>query len=140
MRVREIMSKHPDYLSPDASLQEVCQEMEKHDYGFIPIGDTKKDRLVGVITDRDISIRAVAKGKSPRETKVKEVMTKKVLYCFEDDDLEKAAELMCKAQVHRLIVLNKDKHICGILSLHDIAEKTHNEKLLGEIKHDITMH
>lgn len=131
MLVKEVMSKKPDYLSPDATLKEIAHEMQKRDCGFIPIGEN--DRLVGAVTDRDIAIRAVAKGKDPNKTTAREIMTEKVFYIFENDDLDKAAESMEKQHIHRLIVLNSQKRMTGILSLSDIARKCNDLRLCGEI-------
>lgn len=131
MRVKEAMSKKPEYLKPDASLKEAALEMERLDCGFVPIGDG--DRLLGTVTDRDIAIRAVAKGKDPNKTSVKEIMSDKVYYIFEDDDLAKAAKSMEDMQIRRLIVLDKNKKMTGILSICDITRKSDDTHLVGEI-------
>ncbi|MCP6755954.1 CBS domain-containing protein, partial [Klebsiella pneumoniae] len=83
MLAKEVMTKKPEYLPPTATLKEAAGLMSKGDFGFIPIGEN--DRLIGAVTDRDIAIRAVAKGKDPSKTSVKEVMSKGIQYCFEDD-------------------------------------------------------
>lgn len=135
MKIKEIMSNKPHYVSPDATLQDAAKLMRDHDVGFIPIG--KDDRLIGMITDRDISIRAVAEGWDPEKTKVSDIMTKKVLYCYENDDLIKAAKSMRKMHVRRLIVLNKDKWMVGVISLADLASKGQDEKLSGQIAKEL---
>jgi CBS domain-containing protein len=89
------------------------------------------DRLVGMITDRDIAIRAVAEGDDADMTFVKNVMTPGVIYCYEDQEVQEAAELMEKHQVRRLVVLNRDKQLVGIISLGDLAVDTQNEQLAG---------
>jgi CBS domain-containing protein len=131
MHVKEVMSNRPEFLPPTTPLIKITEEMRLHDFGFVPIGEN--DRLIGVVTDRDVAIRGVGNGKDPNSLQAKDVMTKKVLYCYEDDNIKDAAESMCKQQVHRLIVLNKDKRMTGILSLGDIARKSKNEKLSGHI-------
>lgn len=137
MQVKEIMSKKPDYIDPEFTLKDAADEMFKKDIGFLPIGDKEKDRLIGVITDRDITLRGVAKGKDPKKTLVKDVMTRDVLYCFEDENIEKVADNMCKNQIRRLIVLNKDKRITGIISLGDLALKNKDEWLAGHTLHEV---
>lgn len=129
MLVKEVMSKKPDYLSPGITLKQAADEMLKHNIGCVPIGDDNDERLIGFLTDRDIAIRGVAKGKDPNKTTVKEIMTKKVLYCYEDDDVRLAAKSMSKQHVRRLIVLNRKKRMTGIISLGDIAFKAKNELL-----------
>lgn len=136
MLVKEIMSKKPDFLSPNATLKEAANEMLKYDFGFIPVGEN--DRLIGVVTDRDIAIRAIATGKDPNHTYLKDMMTDKVIYCFEDDDVIKAADNMSKLQIHRLVVLDKNKRMTGIVSLGDLAKHCKDEKLCGHVVHCIS--
>jgi CBS domain-containing protein len=88
----------------------------------------------GNITDRDMVIRGIAKGCDPKTTKASEVMTEKVVYCFEDDDIIKAAEQMKSEQIRRLIVLNKDKRMTGVVSIGDVARASNDNQLTGEIE------
>jgi len=118
MRVSEAMTTKVQIASPDQSLQEAAKIMAKIDAGILPVGEN--DRLVGMITDRDIAIRGVAEGLKP-EAKVREVMSKEVKYCFEDDDLDDIAHNMADIKVRRLPVLSHDKRLVGIVSLGDIA-------------------
>lgn len=120
MLVHECMSNYVELGRPDMTLKEVACLMRDGDYGFLPIQEN--DRLIGTITDRDIVIRAVASGLSPDTTKVFEVMSKKVLYCFEDQSLEEVTRNLGDNQVRRLPVLNRDKRLVGVLSLGDIAQ------------------
>ena len=129
MLVKEVMSKKPNYLPPTATLKQVGAAMLKNDFGFLPIGEN--DRLIGAVTDRDITIRAVAKGKDPNKTRVKDVLTKKVLYCYENDDIQKAIKNMSKQHVHRLIVLNTKKRMTGVFSLTDLARKCRDTMVCG---------
>lgn len=134
MRIKEIMSSKPQFISPDTTLKEAASIMQKHNFGFVPVGDKGTDRLIGTLTDRDITVNAVAKGLDPTKTKVSDIMrSNKVLYCFEDDDILKAAQSMQNQHVRRLVVLNKDKRFVGIVSLADFATKGQNDKLCGEI-------
>lgn len=127
MKVRDIMTENVDYLSPTATLRDAAQEMLSRDCGFLPISDDQGQKLAGVITDRDITIRAVAEGKDPETTRASEILTNKVLYCFADDSLEDAADNMREQAVYRLIVLDnaRDKQLCGVISLGDIVRHDH---------------
>ena len=132
MKIKETMSTNVRIAKPDQSIREAAQAMAEVDSGVLPVGEN--DRLVGMITDRDIAVRGIAKGKGP-ETRVRDVMTDHVDYCFEDQELEEVTKNMADIKVRRLPVLNRDKRLVGIISLGDIAqaggEKT--DKALGEI-------
>ena len=118
MKVSEIMTRDVRLLSPDQTIREAASLMADIDVGSLPISEN--DRLVGMITDRDIVIRAVAHGK-PADTKVAEVMSKEMLYCLDTDEIDDVARNMGKAQVRRLPVVNGDKRLVGIVSLGDLA-------------------
>lgn len=118
MRVHEAMTQNVRLSNPDQTIREAARLMAELDVGVLPVADN--DRLVGMLTDRDIAIRAVAEGKSP-DTAVRDVMSKEVLYCFEDEDLDHVAQNMSDNKVRRLPVLNRDKRLVGILSLGDLV-------------------
>ena len=118
MQIREAMSDDVRISNPNQSIREAAAVMAEIDAGVLPVGEN--DRLVGMITDRDIAIRAVAAGKGP-DTRVRDVMSKEVSYCFEDDDVDDVAQNMADAKLRRLPVLNRDKRLVGIVSLGDIA-------------------
>ena len=118
MKVQEAMTSDVRIANPNQSICEAARMMAECDAGAIPVGEN--DQLVGVITDRDIAIRAVAEGKSP-ETQVREVMSKEILYCFEDEDTEDVARNMGDNKVRRLPVLNRSKRLVGIVSIGDLA-------------------
>jgi CBS domain-containing protein len=118
MRVSEVMTRQVELAKPDDTIQQAAQTMARIDSGALPVSDG--DRLVGMLTDRDIAIRAVARGKGP-DAKVRDVMTPEVKYCFEDEDLNHVAQNMGDIQVRRLPVMNRDKRLVGIVSLGDIA-------------------
>ena len=120
MNVKDCMSNYVELGRPDMTLKEVACLMRDGDFGFLPIQEN--DRLIGTITDRDIAIRGVASGLNPETTKAKEVMSQKVLYCFEDQSLEEVTRNLGDNQVRRLPVLNRDKRLVGVLSLGDIAQ------------------
>jgi CBS domain-containing protein len=114
------MSRDVRVANPGQSIRDVAKMMDEIDAGAMPVGEN--DRLVGMITDRDIAIRAVAQGLGP-DTPVREVMSQEVKYCYEDEDLEHVAQSMGELQVRRLPVVNRDKRLVGIVSLGDIAQR-----------------
>jgi len=118
MQVKEAMTQDVTIASPDHSIKDAAKMMAKIDSGILPVGEN--DRLVGMITDRDIAVRAVAAGKSAK-TPVREIMSQEVKYCFEDQDLEEVALNMAEIKVRRLPVLDRSKRLVGILSLGDMA-------------------
>lgn len=121
MRVSEAMTREVRVANPGQSIREVAKIMAEIDAGAMPVGED--DRLVGMITDRDIAIRAVGQGKGP-DTPVREVMsTEQVLYCYEDEDLDHVAKNMSEQQVRRLPVVSRDKRLVGIVSLGNIAQR-----------------
>ena len=121
MRVSEAMSRDVRVCSPGSTIRDCAKMMAEIDAGAMPVGEN--DKLVGMITDRDIAIRGVALGKGP-DTPVREVMsTEKVLYCYEDEELDHVAKNMAELQVRRLPVVNRDKRLVGIVSLGDVAQK-----------------
>lgn len=120
MKVCDAMSRDVQVASPKQSIRDAAKMMAKIDAGVLPVGEN--DRLVGVITDRDIAIRAVAEGRAPT-TKVGDVMSHEVLYCFDDQDLEDIAQNMAEMKVRRLPVVNRDKRLVGIISLGDLARR-----------------
>ena|SRR3990167_5891629 len=138
MLAKDLMSKKPEYLPPTATLKQAADQMRTHDYGFIPVGEN--DRLIGVVTDRDITIRAIAEGKDPTKTTLRDVMTKGIQWCYETDSMEKIAKKMEDMQIRRLAVLNKDKRLTGIISLGDIATKCHNPALCSELTDAVSHH
>jgi CBS domain-containing protein len=118
MRVSEVMSRDVQIANPKQSICDAAKMMASIDAGVLPVGEN--DRLVGMVTDRDIAIRAVGAGKGP-ETPIRDVMSKEVKYCFDDDDLDEVAHNMADIKVRRLPVLNHQKRLVGIVSLGDIA-------------------
>ncbi len=118
MQIGEIMSSNVQLANPNHSIREIARIMAECDCGAMPVGDD--DRLVGIVTDRDIAVRAVAAGKSP-DTPVREVMSKGVLYCYEEEDIDDVASNMAEIKVRRLPVISAEKRLVGIVSLGDIA-------------------
>jgi CBS domain-containing protein len=118
MRVSTAMTRDVRVANPDQTIQDAAKMMSDVDAGVLPVGEN--DRLVGMITDRDIAVRAVAQGKGP-DTPVREVMTTDVKYCFDDEDTDQVARNMGDQQIRRLPVVNRDRRLVGILSLGDLA-------------------
>jgi CBS domain-containing protein len=118
MKVSEVMTRSVATVSPEQTAREAASFMLSNDAGSIPVTDG--DRLVGMITDRDIAVRGVAKGKGP-DCQVREVMTSEVKYCFEDEDIGHVAKNMAEIKVQRLPVMDRNKRLVGIVSLGDIA-------------------
>ncbi|MED5549477.1 MAG: CBS domain-containing protein [Pseudomonadota bacterium] len=118
MKISQCMSRTVDVSSPEEPISAIATRMRQLDSGVIPLGEN--DRLVGVITDRDIVVRAVAAGRGP-DTPAREAMSPEILYCYEDDALESVASNMAEQKVRRLPVVDSDKRLVGIVSLGDIA-------------------
>ena len=137
MQAREIMSKDPRCVTPDASVREAARLMKDEDVGVLPVveADGKDKRLVGMVTDRDIAIRAVAEGRTGDEARVRDIMSGQVKHIAEDDNVEEVADLMAELQVRRLPVVNRERRVVGIVSLGDIARekkpRTAGEALQG---------
>jgi CBS domain-containing protein len=121
MRVAEVMSRNVQMASPNDSLQDVAKRMVSDDIGFMPVGDG--ERLVGTITDRDIVARAVAQGRDGKKTKVSDVMSNEIKYCFDDEDVDHVIQNLGSLQLRRLPVVNREKRLVGIVSLADAARK-----------------
>lgn len=138
MLAKDVMSQKPEFLPPTASLKEAADLMRTHDYGFLPVGEN--DRLIGTVTDRDITVRAVAEGKDPTKTTLRDIMSKEIFYCQESDTLEKITHQMEELQVRRLVVLNKEKRMTGIISLGDIATKGKDIKLCSKLAEAVSHH
>ncbi|MCK0512609.1 CBS domain-containing protein [Aromatoleum buckelii] len=118
MQVSEAMTMDVRMLDPEQTIEDAARMMAEWNVGALPVNDGEK--LIGMVTDRDITVRAVASGKSP-DTRVRDVMTKEVKYCFEDEDIAHVARNMGDEQIHRLVVLDRNKRLVGIVALADIA-------------------
>ncbi|WP_163269956.1 CBS domain-containing protein [Chelativorans alearense] len=120
MKVSEVMTTNVRTVSPDQSIREAAKIMAEIDAGVVPVGGD--DHLVGMLTDRDLAVRAVAQGRGS-DTQVREVMTRDIKYCFEDEDTDHVAHNMGEQQIRRIPVVNREKQLVGILSLGDLAFK-----------------
>lgn len=117
-KVSDVMTRDVHIANPDQTIRQAASEMADADIGSLPVGEN--DRLVGMITDRDIVLRAVAQGRDSK-TLIRDVMTDRIQYCFEDDDVGSVAESMAELGVRRLAVLNRDKRLVGIVALSNIT-------------------
>ena len=117
-KIKDVMTRQVDVISPDASIAEAAQRMRAGDFGLLPVGEN--DRMIGAVSDRDIVVRAVAEGKAA-DTRVREVMSEGILWAYDDDSVEDAVKIMSKHQVRRLPIINHDKRLVGIVALGDLA-------------------
>jgi CBS domain-containing protein len=136
MQLKEIMSTQVQRIPTGAAIQDAARQMKTLDVGMIPVFDG--DRLVGTLTDRDLAIRAIAEKRDPATTKVSDVMSPGVTYCFQDQDITEAAKIMAEKQIRRLIVLNRDKRLAGIVSLGDLATASASKQAAAEILEHIS--
>jgi CBS domain-containing protein len=130
MKIAEIMTPDPEIIRPDTVLKQAAETMKNLDVGLLPVCDGQ--RLVGMLSDRDITIRATAAGLDPAKTRADQVMTKDVFYCFEDKAVEEAVRVMEEKQIRRLPIVNRDKKLVGVVSLGDIAVRAGDPKLAGK--------
>ncbi len=131
MLVRDVMTKNLELVLPDSSLQTAARKMKELDIGVLPVGTHR--HVEGLLTDRDITVRAVAEGVDPKVATVQEIMTHKVICCQEDESIDEAAHRMEAHQIRRLLVQNRDHDPVGIISFADIARVTHDRQLEGEL-------
>jgi CBS domain-containing protein len=136
MKVKDIMTSNVECVWPDDTLQEAALKMKDMGIGPLPVCD--RLHIVGMLTDRDIAIRGVAAGRDPGSTKVRDVMTCEVIRCFEDEEVEEAERLMQSRQVRRILVVNRDERLVGIVSLGDLAAETGNPQRVGEVLQDVS--
>ena len=138
MKVKDVMHKGADWVSPDTPVSELAKLMREHDIGAIPIGEN--DRLIGMVTDRDIVCKGLAEDSfDASNATARDVMTPGIYYCRDDDDLAKAVRHMEQLQVRRLPVINKSKRMVGILSLGDLSRSASGD-LLSEWVKSISAH
>jgi CBS domain-containing protein len=130
MQLREVMTTRVELARPEDTLDEAAEKMKRLNVGSLPVCDG--ERLVGVLTDRDITVRSTAAGYDPKSIRVREVMTPDVVYCFEDQDVQEAAQIMQEKRIRRLVILNHQKRLVGIVSLGDLAVQTTEQDLADE--------
>jgi nucleotide-binding universal stress UspA family protein/CBS domain-containing protein len=131
MQIKDVMTRSVELVDPDAAVEAAANVMATHGFGFVPV--VQGDRVVGVLTDRDVAIRVTAKALDPRSTRARDVMTPDVVSCFDDQSVEEAARVMEREQVHRLVVVNRNDRLVGIVSLDDLARDTGERELTGRV-------
>jgi CBS domain-containing protein len=131
VQVKDVMTREVEVVRPDAPLDEAAGMMRSLNVGSLPVCDG--ERLVGMLTDRDIAVRSTAESQHPRTVTVRDVMTPDVVYCFEDQDVAEAAEVMKEHEIRRLVVLDQHKRLAGIVSVDDLAVDAGAERLAGEV-------
>ena len=131
MLVKEIMTHDVQVVSPGDTLEQAARKMEVLDAGPLPV--CEGDRVVGMITDRDITVRATAAGCDPKTTLVQDAMSQEITCCYEDQDVQDAARLMKEKQIRRLLVMNRSDDLVGIVSLGDLATEAGGRGQPGEV-------
>ena len=131
MNLKDVMTSHVEVIRPETTLEDAAKKMKDVDAGSMPVCDG--DRLVGMVTDRDITVRATAQGVDPKSMTVKEVMSPNVVYGFEEQDVADAARIMEDKQIRRLLVLNRQKRLVGIVSLGDLATRASSAAITEEV-------
>jgi CBS domain-containing protein len=137
MKVKDVMHSGVTWVSPDAKIVDVARKMRDEDVGAIPVGEN--DRLIGMVTDRDITCRGLAHGRDIAQFTARDVMSKPILYCRSDDDVEGAIRIMQKSKIRRLPVINEKKRMVGMLSLGDLSQRVPSA-LAGEVIQAVSGH
>jgi CBS domain-containing protein len=137
MKVKEVMHKGAQWCSPNTSIREIARQMREHDIGSVPIGEN--DRLIGMVTDRDIVCRGFADAKDVDTLTARDVMSEGIIYCRADEDLEDAVHLMEQKQIRRLPVIDENKRMVGILALGDVSHAG-SRNLSGEVLQAVSNH
>jgi CBS domain-containing protein len=135
MLISDVMTRAVEFITPDETLQHAATKMKELGIGPLPV--LENAGVVGMLTDRDIAVRAVADGRDPRKTKVRDVMSGELVCCYEDQDVEVAAHLMRAQQIRRVLVVDRDKQLVGIVSLSDLALESPSAEQAGEILQDV---
>ncbi len=131
MQVKDIMTRNVEMINPQATVTKAAQKMQCFDIGVIPVSEGNK--VIGMVTGRDIVMRTVAEGRDPQRTTVREIMTQKVHCCSQDESIDQAAQIMEEKHIHRLVVCDQNNLPVGMLSLADFAVKSRNEHLTWEV-------
>jgi len=138
-KCNEVMTKNPVCCLPSDMVSKVAQLMKSDDIGPVPIVENEQTRkLVGIITDRDLAVKIVAEGRDPKSTRAEEVMTRKVVTCHADDDLQKALDAMSGHQLRRIPVVDDNKKVLGIISQADVATRTNQPDKTAEVVREIS--
>jgi CBS domain-containing protein len=134
-KLKDVMSRAVQVISPDATIREAAEQMQRGNFGMMPVGEN--DRMIGAISDRDIATRAVAVGKDGH-TKVRDIMSERIFWAYENESIDDAAELMGEKQIRRLPIVNADKRLVGIVALGDLAVDGVDIEAAGEALSEIS--
>ncbi len=138
-KARDVMTKDLIYASPQDTVSHVAQLMKREDIGPVLIVDNEESkRLVGIVTDRDLALKVVAEGRDPQTTSVEEVMTRKLITCRPDDDVESAMKAMAQYQLRRIPVVEDDNRLVGIISQADVATRVDEPEKTAEVVREIS--
>jgi CBS domain-containing protein len=137
MKVKDVMHRGVAWVEPQTPITEIARKMRDEDIGSVPVGEN--DRLVGMVTDRDIVTRGLARVKNCLDLVAKDVMSKPIVYARADEDVEDALHIMVKNQIRRLPVIDENKRMTGMLSIGDISEKAGRD-LAGEVMRSVSAH
>jgi CBS domain-containing protein len=137
MKVKDAMHKGAEWVAPTATMIDLCKKMRDLDIGALPVGEN--DKLIGMVTDRDIVCRGLANGKDASKLTARDVMTPSIVWCHADEDLDDAVRIMENKKIRRLPVIDKDKRLVGILSLGDISH-VDKAKHSGAVLKAVTAH
>jgi CBS domain-containing protein len=136
MKLKEIMNREVEVVHPDDTLQTAARKMRERDIGFLPVCDG--ERLVGALSDRDVTVKAIAEGMDPRTTRVKDVVHSRVIWCFDDQNVSEAARKMKVNKIRRLMVIRRDdKQLVGVVSLGDLVNNG-SEKMTSAVLHSVS--
>ena len=136
MQLKDIMTTDVEVVRPDSSIADAARKMRSHDIGSVPVCDGR--RLLGMLTDRDITLRATAEGADPNKTLVRDCMTAELVYCFEDQSDDEAERIMQEKQIRRLPVLTREKELAGIIALGDLATRTKDIEEVGRTLREVS--
>ena len=137
MKVKEMMHRGVEWVSPETTVSAIAKKMQQFDIGAIPVGEN--DRLIGMVTDRDITLRAVANGKDPSRLTARDVMSKGVFWCRDSEDVTQAARTIESKHVRRLPVIDENKRMVGMLSLGDISHAA-SQRMAAELTKAVSAH
>lgn len=137
MKVKDVMHRGASWIDPDAPLFDIAKRMREEDVGAMPVGEN--DKLVGMVTDRDIVVRGLGKKDDPLQLTARDVMTAPIVYCTSNEELDDAVRIMERRQIRRLPVINEDRRMVGMLSLGDIAARA-SPSLCAETLRAVSTH
>lgn len=137
MKVKEVMHEGVTWIAPDETVANIAKKMRDEDIGALPVGEN--DRLIGMVTDRDITCRGTAAGADPTELTARDVMSKGIIFCRDEEDVDDAIHIMEEKKIRRLPVLNEAKRMVGMLTLGDVSSKV-SDMLAGEVVRAVSAH